>query len=83
MNIRAQFGSDAVTLVLEWTQENSYSYNISAVPQVAMIYIGNTSIQLTVPYNMLFNVSITALLCGQNHVTTTVTLVYSKKSSDN
>ena len=88
VNIRAnseQFESDTVTLVLEWTQESSllsYSYNVSAVPdpQPAITFIGNTSVQLTVPYNMLFNVSVTASesLCGQKHVTTEITLLYSE-----
>ena len=81
VNIRAnseRFGSNAVTLILEWTQENSYSYNISAAPQVAIRSIGSTSVQLAVPYNTLLNVSITALLCGQKHATTSITLVYSE-----
>ena len=88
MKIKAnseQFGTDAVTLVLEWTQENSslsYSYNVSAAPdpQLATKFIGSTSVQLTVPYNTLFNVSVTASenLCGQIHVTTEITLLYSE-----
>ena len=88
MNIRAnseQFESNAVTLVLEWTQESSllsYSYNVSAVPdlQLDITFIGSTSVQLTVPYNMLFNVSVTVSesLCGLNHVTTEITLLYSE-----
>ena len=90
MNIRAnseQFESNAVTLVLEWTQPRessllSYSYDVSAVPdlQLDITFIGSTSVQLTVPYNMLFNVSVTVSesLCGLNHVTTEITLLYSE-----
>ena len=61
-----QMETDSVTVILEWVQENGTSYNVSVVPQASIRFTRSTSIQLTVLYNVLYNVSIVASLCGQN-----------------
>ena len=61
------FGTDGVTVTLEWTQNNSY--NISVDPYLPVNSFGNKSIQLSVSYNTMYNVSVTSLgVCGQNDV---------------
>ena len=72
MNISAisdQFKLDNVTVNLVWTPvENPLgSYSISVTPQTALIFNGSAAAQLTIPYNTLYNVSISAVIpCGQS-----------------
>ena len=71
------FGIDKVTTILEWVQESGAFYNISIVPQVMTLrIIRSTSVQLTVSYNIQYNVSIVAFdsLCGQNSAITALEL---------
>ena len=69
-----------MTLVLEWTQEMvSASYALTIVPLDAVILTrldGDTSVQLTLPYNTSFNVSITkSASCDQTLSSTTIILL--------
>ena len=79
-----QFEKDGVIVTLEWTEENSlYSYNISVSPQLEVMFIERVSfrVQLSVPYNSFYNVSIAAVpLCRRNNVTTFIgpSLYYSE-----
>ncbi|MCG8620954.1 MAG: CCP domain-containing protein [Proteobacteria bacterium] len=81
-----QLASDGVTLILEWTQENShlpFHHDINnIIPQGATArFIDDTSIELTMPYNVSFNVSITIRLCNRTLLSTIFTLpVYTKAS---
>ena len=61
-----QFRADNVTIILEWSQDNygTLSYHVSVTPQVDIRFTGSTSVQLTVSYNILYNVSVVATLCG-------------------
>ena len=82
------FGVDDTTVSLSWThQENSLvSYNVSIVPQAAMIFFpGSESITiwLTVSYNILYSVNIVGTLCGQNISSTTIELNYGESTSLN
>ena len=63
-----------VTVTLKWSQEGSASYNVTIVPQVDLTYIGNTSVQLSVPYNELHCVSVIATLCVHNSAATDIRL---------
>ena len=67
---------DNVTVILEWTPENGMSYNVSVVPQVAVRFTGDRSVQLTASYNTVYNVSVVATLCGRNNATTATGLSY-------
>ena len=60
-------GIDSVAVFLEWTSVNAAAYNIyvSVVPQATIRPVGNTSAHLTVSYNILYNVSVVASLCGK------------------
>ena len=71
-----------MTLVLEWTQEMVLaSYALTVVPLDAVIFTrladhGDTSVQLTLPYNTSFNVSITKSACNQTLSSTTIIIEY-------
>ena len=70
-----QFGTESVTVILDWTSEHpGASYNVSVVPQVPIMYTGNTRAQLNVLYNTLYDVSIVATLCAQSSIRTATTI---------
>ena len=72
------YGKTNVTIELLWTQESNVMYNVSTVPDLVIGVVVDSSVNLTaiVPYNTMYNVSIMATTCGQNSVTTIVTLYY-------
>ena len=56
-----QFGKDGVIVTLEWAEENSlYSYNVSVSPQLEVTFIARVRVQVKVPYNSLYSVSVAA-----------------------
>ena len=74
------FKNENITITLEWTQVNNslVPYHVSIIPQTVISYNGGTQAQVTIPYNILYNVSISAVIpCGLN-TTTSITLYYSK-----
>ena len=84
-----QFTSNSVMVILEWSLSNSPIYyqqllrnvSVTVIPHLEMIttFIGNMSIQLTLPYNTLYNVSVTQPgICGQPNQTAFIELFYSK-----
>ena len=61
------FGTDDVMLTLSWANESSY--NVSVIPYLPFVFLESASIQIRVPYNTLFNVSVISIdPCGQNSV---------------
>ena len=84
-----QFTSDRVMVTLKWTLSTSQIYyqqllqnvSISVVPdlEMAILFIGNMSVQLTLQYNSLYNVSVTQPgFCGRFDQTISIDLNYSK-----
>ena len=73
-----QYQRNGVTVILKWTQEGSYfSFNVSVIPQVELVFTGDTSVELTALYNTMYNVTIiSAHLCGSSR-TYTILLNYS------
>lgn len=78
-----------VTVNLEWmsTQElieNSFeslvSYNVSVMSSVGVevVVVDATRANLTIPYNTLYNVSVTAIFCDQVNTSTSINLTYGK-----
>ena len=71
-----QFSNNNVTVVIELTNKTrpKAPYVVTVVPreeemQYAQLIIGSedTEIQLTVLYNVQYNVSVTAIICGHRH----------------
>ena len=78
-----QLGSDSVNLIVEWTWENNhlpFYHDINIVPQGATTrFIDDRSIDLIMPYNVSFNVSLTIRLCCRTLASTIFTIpVYTK-----
>ena len=70
-----EFEDVGVRITLEWNELNPlYSVNFTVVPETRVNISGSTA-QLTVNYNVMYNVSVMiSHLCGQNNV-----MVLSKK----
>ena len=70
--------SDDVTVTLQWPREPGAVYSVSVSPDISHTELNNAMtvmINLTVSYNIQYNVSIVSSLCG---VTTTRVLNYGK-----
>ena len=62
-----QFANEAIDILLEWTvQEEIHGlmFNISAFPQTDIQYTGMKNANLTLSYNIQYNITIVAL-CGE------------------
>ena len=79
--------SDRITVQLEWTisllqiyyQQLLQNVSIDVVPDngVTVAYTGNRTLQLTLQYNTLYNVSLTQPgICGQPNQTAFIGLKY-------
>ena len=72
-----QFELTGVVATIEWTRENGISYNLSTSPDVPIAFSGDTSVRVTISYDIQFMVNVSAMLCGE--ITTTVkNLFYGK-----
>ena len=58
--------SDRAIVALEWTPDCNVLYSVSGIPQTSVSFTGNTTVQLTVFYNTMYNISVVATRCGQN-----------------
>ena len=73
--------SDDVTVTLQWPQEPGAVYSVSVSPQtshtelISMTYSNMFTLNVTISYNIQYNVSIVSSLCG---VTTNRALKYGK-----
>ena len=74
------FGRNNLTVRLVWSRENGASYNVSVVPSVSVDFTAHTTVEISLAYNTLYNVSITTTICGRrsNSSTTFFELNYSK-----
>ena len=73
-----QFLSNSVTVTLQWPREPGAVYHVNVSPETPHTELTNAMtvmINLTVSYNIQYNVSIVSSLCG---VTTTKVLNYGK-----
>ena len=75
LNVSEWFETNIVKIYLGWTTKNGVSYNISVDPELAINYTGRTSVQLSSSYNIKYNISVTASLCGKNSTTLQCTQV--------
>ena len=83
--------SDGVVAILEWMLSNSLgryqelllpNISVSVVPnpEADIMFIGNTTIQLTLSYNTLYYVSVTQPgICGQPNQTVLIEKNYGKQ----
>ena len=60
-----ELGKNDVTVIVEWTPVRGLTYNVTIIPPAAVRIIGNSSAEVTVPYNTLYNVSIVPYFCDE------------------
>ena len=59
--------SDDVTVILQWPREAGAVYHVSVSPEISHITVMTVTINLTVSYNIQYNVSIvSSLWCHYN-----------------
>ena len=79
VTINEEFGVEDVTVKLEWNKEHNVTYNVTIAPQTlgSLMFNGSTSVQISIQYNTMYKVNITATsaLCGQG-MTSVVPLHY-------
>ena len=70
------FNNNSIVITLEWTVENGTFNNLSVVPEaLESINIGASIRLLMISYNIIYNVTAVASLCGQ-YSTHSVQLYY-------
>ena len=74
--ISEEFEADNVTVTVEWTQQEGAAYQIIIVPQIPINFTGETSIQLILPYNTNYNLSVKSALPCQHQAQSHVLLFY-------
>ena len=70
--------SDDVTVALQWPREPGAVYHVNVSPEVShteLASMGHYTINVTISYNVQYNVSIVSSLCG---ITTNRVLKYGK-----
>ena len=69
--VREHYGTDNVTVVLDWIEEQHVKYNLTiTTPSMSILerqdIVESRSAQLTLSYNTVYSVRFVATLCGQN-----------------
>lgn len=76
VTIGENLNSRNVSVVLTWNPEFGVSYDVTIThPEGAIHPVSNTT-ELTLLYNIQYNVRVTASLCGLNHVTNNMLIHY-------
>ena len=71
--IEEQYGIDSVTVTMEWTQHNDVTYYTAKVsPMVPLMSVRDTSRQLTILYNVMYNFSVVAATPFRNSTSSTI-----------
>ena len=71
-----------VAVSLEWVANNGVSYVVYVAPERAINYTGKSSAQLLLSYNIKYNVSVVASLCGTSQAVHSI-INYSKLQTFN
>ena len=75
-----EFKSSVVSVSLQWTPQIGVTYNVSTVPVVNVDVIERAGTNLSLMYDTVYNVTVTAMpLCGQNNQATSLLLYYYRK----
>ena len=63
LKVTELYEPSGIVVTVEWTRENSVSYNVNTFPEFPLTFIGDTSVKMAVPYNTQFMMNISAMLC--------------------
>ena len=70
-------GNNNFTVILEWSQYSGETYSIASDPKTLHTnFTTNTSVQLVMLYNIQYNLTVTATLCGNRNAINFTTLNY-------
>ena len=58
--------------------DNGVAYNVSVIPRVPIMKFSGTSVELRVSYNISYNVTVLATLCGQGSTNSTLQIYFGK-----
>ena len=72
----SNFGIENIFVTLTWREEIGASYNVTVVPQVVMNFTGQAAVQLMVSYNIIYNVTVLIIVCGQTIAMTMTKVKY-------
>jgi hypothetical protein len=72
--ISKDYSADNVTVTVEWSQQAYVTYNVTVVPMISIVFTGNTSCQLTIPYNMEYNLIVEATAPCRPNTTSSILL---------
>ena len=72
------FEEDGIVVLLEWMEQSGVAYNVTITPQVPIVWVSGTSVKVRVDYNINYNLTISATLCGQNGVDNTIKIFFGK-----
>ena len=64
VDISEDFQMNFVAVTLEWIANNGVSYAVYVAPERAINYTGKSSVHLLLSYNIKYNISVVASLCG-------------------
>ena len=70
------FEEDEIVVLLEWMEQSGVAYNVTITPRVPIVWVSGTSVKVRVDYNVNYNVTISATLCGQNSVNNTLIIFF-------
>ena len=77
MNISEEhFEADNITITVEWAQQVGVVYATTVLPMVPLMFIGSTSLRLTIPYNTEYNFSVEAVGPCRSNTTAVIRLRY-------
>ena len=68
--------AENITVTVEWTQQVYATYHVTVVPLVPIVLTGSTSCQLTIPYNMEYNLTVEATAPCRSNTTALIRIDY-------
>ena len=74
--VAEEYSADNVTVTVEWTQHVYTTYDVRVVPQVLIVFTGSMSLQLTIPYNTEYNLTVEATAPCRPYATALIGLKY-------
>ena len=64
-----QYERSGVVTTVEWIPRKNLSYNVSVYPELPLLFTGDASVRLVIPYSTQVEVNVSAMLCGWQSTT--------------
>ena len=76
-----EYRANNISIIVEWTEEEGVSYNITIIPMVPITFTESTSVELIVSYNTEYNVSLEAVAVCRSVAPSHIRLFYGEFSN--